>query len=63
MGGLQQRHDRQEEYTAAYQSLQRALPRVERAAIVGLRDRGVINDDALHAMQRGIDLEEVRLDA
>ena len=32
-----------------------------RASVGGLRDRGVINDEVLHRIQRELDLEEVRL--
>lgn len=51
-----------EEYAHAYKRIQRELVAVERRAIVGLRDRGVIDDDALRRVQRSLDLEEVRLE-
>jgi hypothetical protein len=35
----------------------------ERAAVLGLRDRGVINDDAWRHVERDLDLEELRMEA
>ncbi|MCW3097452.1 MAG: Na+/H+ antiporter [Chthonomonadaceae bacterium] len=45
-----------------YRQLKRALLTSERDAIVKMRDEGVISDDALHRIQRDLDLEEVRLE-
>jgi len=47
--------------TAGYQRLRRETLRAERQQVVALRDRGVINDEVLHRIQRELDLEEVRL--
>ena len=45
-----------------YQRLRRELLDAERAAILGLRREGVINDDVMHRLQRDLDLEDARLD-
>jgi monovalent cation/hydrogen antiporter len=45
----------------AYRRLRRELLRVERDAVIGLRDRGAINDDVLHRIERDLDLDELRL--
>jgi CPA1 family monovalent cation:H+ antiporter len=45
----------------AYRRLRRDLLRVERDAVIGLRDRGEINDEVLHRIERDLDLEELRL--
>jgi CPA1 family monovalent cation:H+ antiporter len=41
--------------------LRRETLRAERHLVVSLRDRGVINDEVLHRIQRELDLEEVRV--
>jgi Na+/H+ antiporter len=51
-----------EEGTIAYQRLRIELLRRERAAIVGLRRRGEISDDALHRVEHDLDLDEARLE-
>lgn len=51
-----------EEQSQNYQRLRRELLEAERAAIVGLRRDGVINDDAMRRLQRDLDLEDARLD-
>jgi Na+/H+ antiporter len=51
-----------EERSQNYQRLRRELLEAERAAIVGLRRDGVINDDAMRRLQRDLDLEDARLD-
>jgi Na+/H+ antiporter len=51
-----------EEQSQNYQRLRRELLEAERAAIVGLRNDGVINDDAMRRLQRDLDLEDARLD-
>ncbi len=48
--------------SANYQRLRRELLEAERAAIVGLRRAGVINDDVMHRLERDLDLEDARLD-
>ncbi len=48
---------------AVARELRRDLLDAERRALVDLRDRGVIGDDALRRVQRDLDLDEVRLDA
>jgi CPA1 family monovalent cation:H+ antiporter len=52
-----------EAFDGAYRRLQSALLQVEREAIIGLRDRGVINDEAMRTVQHSLDLEAVRLEA
>ncbi len=52
-----------ETYAVAFRRLQSALLQVEREAIIGLRDRGVINDEAMRTVQRSIDLEAVQMEA
>src|SRR6266498_4920863 len=47
--------------TPQYQRLQREALRVERQAIIRLRNERVINDDALRHIQRDLDLAEARL--
>jgi Na+/H+ antiporter len=51
-----------EEQSQNYQRLRRELLEAERAAIVGLRRDGVINDDAMRRLQRDLDLEDARLE-
>ncbi len=43
------------------QRLQREVLRAERAAVIGLRDRGRIDDETLRLVERELDLEEQRL--
>jgi NhaP-type Na+/H+ or K+/H+ antiporter len=47
--------------TPQYQQLQQEALTVERQTIIGLRNQGVINDDALRRIQRDLDLAEARL--
>ena len=47
---------------ALHHKLQRKLLLDERAAIIDLRDRGVINDDAMRHVQGDLDLEELLLE-
>jgi monovalent cation/hydrogen antiporter len=51
-----------EEQSLNYQRLRRELLEAERSAIVELRRRGTINDDAMRRLQRDLDLEDARLD-
>jgi len=51
-----------EERSQNYQRLRRELLEAERAAIVDLRRRSVINDDVMHRLERDLDLEDARLD-
>jgi monovalent cation/hydrogen antiporter len=51
-----------EERSADYQRLRRELLEAERQAVVDLRNRGVIQEDVMHRVQRDIDLETSRLD-
>ncbi len=41
--------------------LKREMIRIERDAVIGLRNRGVIGDDTLHRIEHDLDLDEVRL--
>lgn len=47
--------------TLAYRRLRRDVLAAERQTVVGLRDRGVIDDEVLHRIQRELDLEEIQL--
>jgi monovalent cation/hydrogen antiporter len=52
-----------EERSAAYQRLWRELLRAQRRSLIELRNEGVIGDEAMHRIERDLDLEESRLDA
>ena len=52
-----------EDRSARYQRLRRELLDAERAAVVALRNEGVITEEVMHRVQRDIDLEDLRLDA
>ncbi len=41
-------------------AIQRAVIDAQRLAVINLRDRGVIGDEALRRVERGLDLEELR---
>ena len=43
------------------QRLRREVLRAERAAVIGLRDQGRIDDETLRLVERELDLEEQRL--
>jgi monovalent cation/hydrogen antiporter len=47
--------------TPQYQRLQQRALDVERETIIRLRNRHIINDDALRRIQRDLDLAEARL--
>jgi CPA1 family monovalent cation:H+ antiporter len=51
-----------EEQSAAYQRVMRQLLDAENAALLGLRNDGVINDAVMQRVQRDLDLEAARLD-
>jgi CPA1 family monovalent cation:H+ antiporter len=51
-----------EERSADYQRLRRELLETERQAVVDLRNRGIIEEEVMHRVQRDIDLETSRLD-
>jgi len=46
-----------------HHQIRSAVIDAERAAVLELRERGEINDDAWRAVQQDIDLEELRMDA
>ena len=50
----------QDQEAAEHASIQRAVIDAQRLAVIDLRDRGVISDDALRRVERGLDLEELR---
>jgi CPA1 family monovalent cation:H+ antiporter len=50
-----------EEQSLAYQRVMRELLDAERAALVALRNDGLINDTVMQRVQRDLDLEAVRL--
>lgn len=54
--------DGYEERSQSYQRLYRELLRAQRSALVRLRDEGEISDEALHRIERDLDLEEARLE-
>ena len=45
-----------------HRQIREAVLAAERLAVIGLRDRGVISDEALRRVERDIDLEELRAD-
>jgi CPA1 family monovalent cation:H+ antiporter len=51
-----------EDRSAAYQRLLRDLLRVQRQTLIRLRDEGRIGDEAMHRIERDLDLEESRLE-
>ncbi|MGW3472857.1 hypothetical protein ACWDKQ_31315 [Saccharopolyspora sp. NPDC000995] len=51
-----------EERSLAYQQMVRAVLEVQRTAVVALRDRGEISNDAIRQLVREFDLEEARLE-
>jgi CPA1 family monovalent cation:H+ antiporter len=51
-----------EERSAAYQRLQRELLRAQRTTLIELRNEGRIGDEAMHRIERDLDLEESRLE-
>ena len=55
--------DGYEERSQSYQRLARELLVAQRDALVRLRDEGEISDEALHRIERDLDLEETRLDS
>jgi len=52
-----------EERSGAYQRLLRELLRAQRCTLLELRNEGVIGDEAMHRIERDLDLEESRLEA
>ena len=51
-----------EERSAAYQRLTRELLRAQRTELIRLRNEGEIGDEAMHRIERELDLEETRLE-
>jgi Na+/H+ antiporter len=51
-----------EERSAAYQRLMRELLRSQRSTLIELRNEGKIGDEAMHRIERDLDLEESRLE-
>jgi Na+/H+ antiporter len=45
------------------EQIQRGVITAQRSAVIGLRDRGEINDLTLRAVERELDLEEIRMEA
>lgn len=52
-----------EQNSAAYTRLQQELLEAGHKAVVSLRDKGDIEDEVMHTVERDIDLERVRLDS
>ena len=48
---------------AAARRLRREVLGAQREEAIRLRDRGIINDEVLHRVERDLDLEEVALEA
>jgi Na+/H+ antiporter len=46
-----------------HEQIQRGVIAAQRSAVIGLRDRGEINDLTLRAIERELDLEEIRMEA
>jgi len=46
-----------------HDEIRRSVISAERLAILDLRDRGEISDDALRAIERDLDLDELRSEA
>lgn len=51
-----------EERANAFERLQQELLQAELTAVMGLRDKGVINDEIMRRVQRELDFERLRLD-
>ena len=51
-----------EERSAAFQRLMREVLHTQRRALIQLRDEGKIGDEAMHRIERDLDLEESRLE-
>ncbi len=51
-----------EEHSAAFQRLMREVLRTQRRRLIQLRDEGKIGDEAMHRIERDLDLEESRLE-
>jgi CPA1 family monovalent cation:H+ antiporter len=51
-----------EERSANYQRLMRELLQAQRRELIRLRDEGMIGDEAMHRIERDLDLEEARLE-
>jgi len=51
-----------EERSAAYQRLMRELLRAQREVLIRMRNEGEIGDEAMHRIERDLDLEEARLE-
>jgi monovalent cation/hydrogen antiporter len=51
-----------EERSVAYQRLLRELLRAQRKRLIQLRNEGRIGDEAMHRIERDLDLEESRLE-
>jgi len=57
------RHEKDEERRDAYREYRLEMIRGERDALIELRDRNVISDDALRRIQRDLDLEQALLES
>ena len=55
--------DAAEQELVEHHQIRRAVIDAERAAILEMRDRGTINDEAWRRVERDIDLEELRMEA
>jgi monovalent cation/hydrogen antiporter len=54
--------DGYEDRSTAYQRMVREVLEAQRAAVVGLRNQGVISNDVMHRIERELDLEDQRLE-
>jgi monovalent cation/hydrogen antiporter len=54
--------DGYEDRSQTYQRMVREVLEAQRAAVVGLRNQGVISNDVMHRIERELDLEDQRLE-
>jgi CPA1 family monovalent cation:H+ antiporter len=54
--------DGYEDRSVSYQRIVREVLEAQRAAVVGLRNEGVISNDVMHRIERELDLEDQRLE-
>jgi Flp pilus assembly CpaF family ATPase len=52
-----------EQELVEHRAIRRAVIDAQREALLTMRDRGVIDDDTVRAIERELDLEEVRMEA
>jgi monovalent cation/hydrogen antiporter len=55
--------DEAEQELVAHRQIRRAVIDAQRDTLIAMRDRGAIDDDVMRAIERELDLEEVRMEA